>query len=233
MKKLIIAVLLSLPLGLLLVTVMSGKAQADEAVQCPTQYGAQYGQAPCPANLQVNKLVRNPITGVFVENLLRGDAAYSPRSEIIYELRITNSSNTDFDSVQVTDTVEPELTNPRVVDPSLVETIETPDKQTLRFVIRHLKASETRSILIKAEVVSGVSVAQGDDRKCEITNFVKVETSGQQPDEDTADLCVILPGAGEVLGAKAIPEAGVSDVLPLVPFMGMGISGIALFLKRK
>lgn len=219
--------------GILAAGVLSGTASADE-VLCPTVYGAtQYGTTTCPQNLVVNKLVRNPITGSYVENLLDGDAAYSPRSEVIYEVRITNSSNTDFDRVQVEDTVEAELRNPRVVDVSQVETIETPDQQTLRFVVRNVKAGETRTVLVKAEVVSDVKVEAGKSRKCEITNKVKVETSNQQPDEDTADLCVVTPGAEEVLGAVTLPKAGLADLGPMLPFMGMTITGIALFIKKK
>lgn len=219
--------------GILAMGVLSTAASADE-VLCPTQYGStQYGTTPCPQNLVVNKLVRNPITGSFVENLLDGDAAYSPRSEVIYEVRITNSSNTDFDRVQVQDNVESELRNPRVVDTSQVETIETPDQQTLRFVVRNVKAGETRTVLVKAEVVSDVKVEAGKSRKCEITNKVKVEASNQQPDEDSADLCVVTPGTQEVLGAVTLPKAGLADLGPMLPFMGLTITGIALFMKRK
>ncbi len=219
--------------GILAAGVLSGTAYADE-VLCPTQYGStQYGTTPCPQNLVVNKLVRNPITGSYVENLLEGDAAYSPRSEVVYEVRVTNSSNTDFDRVQVQDTVEAELKNPRVVDVSQVETIETPDQQTLRFVVRNVKAGETRTVLVKAEVVSDVRVESGKSRKCEITNKVKVEASGQQPDEDTADLCVVPPTSPEVLGAVTLPKAGLEDITPMLPFAGLAFTGIALFIKKK
>lgn len=218
--------------GIVAATVLAVQAQAQ--TPCPTQYGGtSYGSAPCPQNLVVNKLVRNPITGSFVENLLEGDAAYSPRSEVIYELKITNSGNTDFDRVQVQDTVEAELRNPRLVDVTQVEVIETPDQQTLRFVIRSLKAGETRSVMVKAEVVDGVTVPEGKSRKCEVTNTVRVETSGQQPDDDTADLCIVPPGTEEILGAKSLPQAGLSDVAPMLPFAGLALTGIALFIKRK
>lgn len=229
MKRFIIAILLSLPLGLLLVTVMSGKIMADEAIQCPTQYGgAQYGTTPCPQNLAVNKLVRNPITGFFVENLLRGDATYSPGSEVVYELKIFNSSNQSFDTVTITDTVEPELKDPRLVDPSQAVNVSNPDNRTLKFDVKDLKAGETRTIKVKATVVDTVTPPTGDDKKCEVTNKVRVETAGQQPDEDTADLCIQV----SVLGKVSLPEAGIADYLPLLPFAGMSITGIALFLKR-
>ncbi|MEK7165517.1 MAG: hypothetical protein AAB874_01770 [Patescibacteria group bacterium] len=232
MNKFIISTLFSLPLGLALVMFAVTHVSA-ETICNTTQYGGtQYGGTSCPQNLVVNKLVRNPITGVYVENLLSGDAAYSPRSEVVYELRITNSGSSDFDRVQVEDRVESELVNPKPVEPGIVETIEYPNKQTVRFVIRNLKSGETRSVLVKAEVVS--DVATGDqNRKCEVTNTVRVEAANQQPDEDSADLCIVTPQTPQVLGAKGLPEAGISDYLPLVPFMGMGLTGIMLILKKK
>lgn len=228
MKKLILSALLSLPLGLVLVMLFAGKASAD--VQCPAQYGsAQYGTVSCPANLQINKLVRNPITGFFVENLLRGDATYSPKSEVVYELKIFNSSNQSFDTVTVTDTVEAELKDPRLVDPNQAVNVSNPDNRTLKFDIKNLAAGETRTILVKATVVDTVTPPAGDDKKCEVTNKVRVEAEGQQPDEDSADLCIQV----QVLGKVSLPEAGIADYLPLLPFAGMSITGIALFMKRK
>lgn len=215
-----------------LVVVFASVAKADNGqTPCPTQYGSgQYGNTPCPQNVSVNKQIRNPITGAYVENLLSGDATYSPRSEVVYSLKISNSSNATMSSVLVTDTLPQELKDGKVVDPNqVVEENYNGSSRVLTFKINDLKAGETRDIVIKATVVDSIQAPEGKDKKCEVKNHVKVEAAGQTGDEDTAELCIQT----QVLGKSTLPKAGVEDVLPMLPFMGMGISGVMLLLKKK
>lgn len=204
-----------------------------EAETCTTQYGnGQYGTTTCvPTDLSVDKQVRNPITGVFVENLLSGDATYSPNSEVTYLLRIHNSSNQDFATVQVTDTVPDTMINPKVDEPDQdkVRDVKNPDNRTLVFVLKDtLKAGETREVKVKA-MVRDVSVFPKDKSLvCDITNKSQV-TAEDRSDEDTASLCVTK----DVLGVTTLPQAGPEDYLPLLPFVGMGITGMALIFKRR
>lgn len=204
-----------------------------QAETCTTQYGnGQYGTTTCvPTDLSVDKQVRNPITGVFVENLLSGDATYSPNSEVTYLLRIHNSSNQDFATVQVTDAVPDTMVNPKVdeSDQDKVRDVKNPDNRTLVFVLKDtLKAGETREIKVKA-MVRDVSVFPKDKSLiCDVTNKAQV-TAEDRSDEDTASLCVTK----DVLGVTTLPSAGPEDYLPLLPFVGMGITGMALIFKRK
>ena len=232
----LVSFLSALILAFVVLFAVVGSASADTGasptpVPCPTQYGSgQYGGAPCPQNLTVNKQVRNPITGTYVENLLAGDATYSLKSEVVYSLKITNTSSASMSSVLVTDTLPAELKDAKVVDATRVtEEKYDASNRKLTFKLSGLGAGETRDILVKATVIDSVSVESGKDKKCEVKNYVKVETTGVNPDEDTAELCIQT----QVLGKTTLPSAGVEDVLPLVPFMGMGLTGIGLFLKRK
>lgn len=204
-----------------------------EAETCTTQYGnGQYGTTTCvPTDLSVDKQVSNPITGVFVENLLSGDATHSPNSEVTYLLRILNSSNQDFTTVQVTDTVPDTMINPKVdeSDQNKVRDVKNPDNRTLVFVLKDtLKAGEPREVKVKA-MVRDVSVFPKDKSLiCDVTNKARVAAEDRS-DEDTSSLCVTK----DVLGVTTLPSAGPEDYLPLLPFVGMGITGMALIFKRK
>src|SRR3989344_8963876 len=133
MNKRIVFSLLTILLGA--VAIMAAKSVYADS--CPTQYGnGQYGTTACPpTDLVIDKKVRNPITGVFVENLLSGDATYSPGSEVSFHLKITNSGNQNFATVQVTDRLPDRLVNPKVDEPDLskVRDVKNPDSKTLVF----------------------------------------------------------------------------------------------------
>ncbi len=104
MKKQVISALLGTAAGILMVLIT---AKFASSVECTTQYGnGQYGEEVCvPTEIAVDKQVRNPVTGVFVENLLAGDASYSPGSEVVYKLVIKNNDTVDFSEVFVKDTL--------------------------------------------------------------------------------------------------------------------------------
>ena len=200
-------------------TFQAPKALAD----CATPYGP-YGTQNCPPenDLKVDKKVKNPITGVFVDNLGSGDASYSPKSEVIYSLKISNTGSHDFSTVSVTDTLPEQLNQGKVVDSgSVIE--ESDSDTTVSFKIKDLKAGESREIQVKA-VVKDMSA---QDKVCGVKNKVRVEAEGRS-DEDTAEPCIQT----NVLGKTTLPQAGVADYLPLVPFLGLAITGMMLVFKR-
>lgn len=209
--------------ALALVITLQTAASAVSAQAC-----GQYGTSACPpTDLTINKQVRNPITGVFVENLVDGDAAYSPNTTATYMLKITNSGNTTFNTVQVTDTVPDKMTNPKVSDSDKdkVTNVTNPDNRTITFVLKDaLRAGETREV--KIEVTIGTNF--GSVKTCSLVNTARV-TADDRSNSDSAALCVIT----SVSGSTTLPKAGPEDYLPLLPFLGTGITGLALFLKRR
>lgn len=209
-------------------------APATYADTCTTQYGnGQYGTTCVPTDLTIDKKVRNPITGVYVDNLLAGDAAYSPAGEVTYSLEIHNASNQDFTTVQVTDHVEDRLVNPKVDEPdqNLVTNVRNPDERTLIFVLKDtLHAGESRTVHVKSTVVSTFPADKtlfcGTQDHLQNNSDV---TASDRHDQDSASICVVT----NILGVTTLPTAGPEDYLPLLPFAGMGFAGIALFLKKK
>ena len=68
--------------------------QPAYADTCTTQYG---GTTTCvPTDLTINKLVKHPTSGVFVENLTASDTPYSAGSDVLFKLTIKNGSGETF-----------------------------------------------------------------------------------------------------------------------------------------
>ncbi len=217
---------------IILTTFIIGLAAPNQAISadCTTPYGG-YGETCVPTQISVNKQVRNPITGVFVENLLSGDAAYSPGSEVTYKLTIYNNDTVSFGEVFVKDTLPEQLKDGRVSDDNKDQVTDqnyNASTRELTFKIHDLKAGEGREIKVVAIVKDASNFDKNQSIFCNIENKARVEAEGQS-NEDTAKLCVQT----EVLGTTTLPQAGPEDYLPLLPFLTMGITGIALFIKKK
>lgn len=182
------------------------------AQSCSGQY-----QAACPpTDVVINKLVKNPSTNLFVENLTDSDAMYSVGSDVHFQLRITNTAGRDFSSVKVKDTFPEYMTfesGPGTYDASA---------RTLTFSLDNLKSGETRTVELLGKVTSSVPRL---DTFCE-TNWASVQAEDRS-DDDSAQFCVTT----KVLGAATLPVAGFDDWMVMVPFFAIGLIGF-LTIRR-
>ncbi|MBI3956235.1 DUF11 domain-containing protein [Candidatus Gottesmanbacteria bacterium] len=198
-----------------LITYRLSLAPKALAQSCTNQYGASV--ACQPVDLTVNKQVKHPTGGVFVENIVASDTPYSPGSEVLYRLVIRNASGETHNPVTVTDQLPPEHTF--VSGPG---TYSTPGKPggNLTFTLENVIAGETRTV----EVL--VKVEPKTPTKCDIVNTAKV-TSPARPngDSDTVNICVSTV-------APTLPVAGFDDLLLILPFVGTAIGGLALLKKK-
>jgi len=197
---------------------MAPVAHAYDNDNCTNQYGTSI---ECPTNkVVVNKKVRYPTnTNLFVENLTSNDTAYSPNSEVEYDIAVTNTSTTDYATVTVIDYF-----------PSQVVFVSGPGRyeassNKLTYEISNLKAGQTvhDRVLVK---VKDISVFP-QDLTCEVTNKVTVTAPENQSDEDTANLCVQT----KVLGVSTLPVAGFEDYAYMIPFIGLAIIGSGILAK--
>lgn len=184
------------------------------AQSCTNQYGAAV--ACPPVDLTVNKQVKHPTSGVFVENILSTDTPYSPGSEVLYRLVVRNASGETMNPITVTDSLPAELTF--VAGPG---TYSTPGKPggTLTFTLENVIAGEMRTV----EVL--VKVEPTTPTKCDIVNTARV-TSPARPngDDDTVSICVSR-------AAPTLPVAGFDDILLVLPFVGTALGGLAILRK--
>lgn len=193
-------------------------------------YADQYGEEEeQPQDIVIDKEVKDPITGAWVENLLAGDNTYSPTAEVHYQLIIHNSGERDFAEVKVTDTIPSQAKDARVADIHKSKTQEEKfENGVLTFKILDLKVDETETIEVISNLKDASAFDKSQDPQCDITNYAKAEAD-DEADEDKAKICVQF---GEVLGVTTLPSAGPEDYLPLLPFLLIGIYGIKLLLKR-
>lgn len=186
------------------------------AQTCTTQYG---GTTTCVASdLTINKQVKHPTSGVFVENLGVSDTPFGPGSDVLFRLTIRNGSGETFNPVTVKDVLPEHLTfvsGPGTYDSST---------RTLTFTLTNLIAGETRTQEIMAKVVS--TLPQDKSMICE-QNYAEVSALNRK-DNDTSQVCM----ASKVLGSTTLPVAGFDDLLLILPFVGTAIGGLAMLRKK-
>ena len=187
------------------------------AQSCTTQYG---GTTTCVStNLTINKQVKNPATGNFVENLGSSDPTFSVNGEAHFRLIIKNNSNQSFSTVTVKDIFPKELTfeaGPGTFDKGT---------NTLTFPLDNLNAGESRTVELLATVDPN-KVNKDRSISC-VVNTAQVNAQNRS-DQDTAQLCIQM----NILGATTLPIAGFNDFALLLPFAGLGLTGLVLLAKR-
>ncbi len=205
-------IFLSLISGVALLFCVTKPVLAD---YCTTQYGNQTCR---PSDLLINKEVQNPVTGNFVDNLSSSDPTFAPGSNVTFLLTIQNVSGQTFDPVVVNDVLPSYLTF--VSGPGTYNSTNN----TLTFTLNNLIAGETRNYQITTKVLP-TSIS-----------FVCVNNYAEARDDivgrfnsDTAQFCIRTTN---VLSATTLPVAGNNDLLLLLPFAGVGLTGVALLKKK-
>ncbi len=193
------------------------------AQECTTQYG---GTVVCPpVDLTINKQVAQPVTQtkggtasapVFVENL-GTNQPFGPGAEVLYRLVVKNTGSVTLNPVTVRDVLPAYLT--------FVSGAGSYDanSRTLTMTLDNLTAGESRTIDFVAKVVPATQFPTGQNTFC-VTNYADVR-SGNRFDDDTAQACL--------QAAPYLPVAGFNDFALLLPFAGVGLSGLALIKRKK
>jgi len=212
-------------------------ASAASALATSVTYGG-YG-APCEpiygggetcvskGFLILNKTVKNPTTGGFVDNLSQTtDPKFGPSQDVTFKLTIVNTGGQNFSEVSVTDIL-----------PSYLDFISGPgtfDSNTkkLTFKITNLGAGESRTETIVARV-SG-SVPTDPAVNCVINHAKAVSDVNEA--SDISQVCLqntTTKGGFQVLGTPTVKQTPATgpEMLPLFGLIPAGISG--LFLRRK
>lgn len=222
MKKLITTAFLSL------VAFVFAFAKPAFADGCGSQSGTYGGNNCPPDDLIINKQVFNPVTKLFVENIMASDNAnYSRGSEVQFRVTVMNASGETFNPVTVTDTLPPYLAF--VAGPGIYDKPGQPGGK-LTVKLENVIAGETRSFEILTKVAGDKMLFPANQPLvCQVKNVARASVSVRPEKEDIAEFCI----QNQVLGASALPVAGFDDLLLLVPFAGLGLSGIALLRRAR
>ncbi len=199
---------LAISLGVLSIFFAGSQVKSRE---CQKLYG---GGEICPkGEVMIDKLVWNVPGAVYVDNLGVNDYKYSVDQEVMFKLKVKNTSSVFIDKVDVFDFL-----------PEQVEYLEGPgtyDKNTreVRFEARDFDAGEVQEFYVKAKVKSNENVCPVNKAEARIA---------ENTDSDTSQFCI-----GKPVVAK-LPEAGPADSLMILLSSGMaGFAGLKLIKKSK
>jgi len=196
-------------------------------------YGS-YGTSTNPTiELTVNKLVQNPLTGLFVENLGATDPNFSPSATVTYRLVVRNSGTTTVEHPIVQDTLPQYLTFVSATDETGAKITGDYNNTTrvITFRFDRMTAGQTKTIDIRATVAPRSAFPNENNRFC-VTNLVTVDSEDTGSDDDRADMCI---STGTI---EYLPVAGFGDMATAIPFASLGglgviLTGLGLKLKKK
>jgi len=181
-------------------------ADAQAAVRCEQQYGGEV----CikTGELQINKVVLDPVNQRFVDNLDITDHKFAPGEEVVFQLRIKNVGDATLDKVTVSDTL-----------PFFLRL----SSGSLSFEITDLTSGETEEREIKARVVEEGNLPQNQNVVCDV-NIAEAQ-AGDRHDKDTAKVCA----AKKVAAVTVLPPTGFSGLtLSLVLSAVTAMMGVVL-----
>jgi len=213
-NKILLIILLA---GLILT--LSNKAVL---ARCEQQYGG--GETCYEGELRLDKVVKNPSTGTYVDNLFSSDPNFSADQEVWFKLNIKNTGSDDLDNVEVKDKF-----------PSYVLFVSGPGNwndsdKTLAWTIDHLSPGESKDYEIKGQIVSEGSLPTDSGTYC-VTNYGEAKKDNKSA-SDTSQLCITK----KVLGMAIMPPTGANLYLIislLLVTFSFGIIFRKQFLKSK
>lgn len=210
-----------LPLTLAAVLIVVSPSEAS--VTCENIYG---GGQTCVSKgaIDIDKKVRDPKTGSFVDNLFVSESKHRAGDQVIFEIKVTNTGDATLSSVEVKDII-PQYTT-FVSGPGSFDA----NTKTLTYVLNDLKAKESRTDKLVVKV-------NNEGNFCVVNQ--SIASSEGMSDQDNAQFCIekvtITKGGLPVQPPPKIyqtPPTG-PEMLPLIGLIPAGLAGILLRHRAK
>lgn len=189
---------------------------ADTSNNCGTIYGGQCTSS----SLTINKTVKNPVTGEFVDTLGSNSPHFLPSQTVNFRLHVQNTSNTDLNGIQVQDKF-----------PDFLDFVSGPgtfdnNTRALTFTLDNLKTGEFRDIDVTGKVKSGSNLPN-TNLTC-VTNYAQASKDNQSS-SDTAVFCI----ENQILApVQELPKTGPASTM-LILFGSVFMLAISAFLYKK
>lgn len=182
-------------------------------------YG-QYGGVTQQGKVLVDKLVRHPQNGNYVDNLGLNDPMFSAEASVFFRIMVENTGNATLEEIKVIDYL------PVYLQYVSGGTYDSASRE-IRFSFANVAPGERRSTILQAKVYSLSQLPVEKTVLCPV-NKVMAYSDQDGSDEDTAQLCI----KKKPMVSKEAPKAG--DPIGLL--MGLGslttlVGGLKL--KRK
>lgn len=203
---------------------------------CQPIYG---GGQTCLQNntILINKMVQNPETKGFVDNLSTNDARFSPGQSVLFQLIVTNTGSATLEKTTVTDTF------PQFISFVSGDGIFDSKTNTFSFTVNTLLANESRTFTVSGRVASFSNLPQGIT--C-VINLASATTNNNQVSRDNSQLCIQTTATVTQTPSQVTTKGGLfvqssptintapatgPEMLPLLALIPSGIGG--LLLRRK
>ena len=196
---------------------------------CTFNTFAQYGEEITPSrSILVDKMVgkvtvnKGGVDIEYVDNLSSSDPRFKPNDEIMFKIRIKNTSNVKFSDVEFKDYV-----------PSYLEPLEGPgsyDQNTgiISFNAEDFEVDEEKIYYMKMKILSQDRLPSDKGLFC-FKNKARAEAdNGNIADEDTAQLCV----EKQIGQVAETPSAGPEFSLALLALQS-GALLVGLQIKKR
>lgn len=198
---------------------------ADYGVNCQTQYGVS--NCPTTTSIVVNKMVQDPATKQYVDNLGASDSKYSASSVVPFRIVVTNTGNVTTNKLTLTDTI-----------PSYTSINGKGSSNPLYFTIDSLSPNESKTFDFTIQVVSDDQLPIDQNLIC-VTNKVDANTTNAAA-HDESSFCIShnLPTTKggipvyPTTPTKTTPKTG-PEMLAIIGLIPSGIAGIIMRRKNK
>lgn len=220
MNKIVFKLFALLATLVLLVSIKTTLVSADGAYGggCVPVYGGGV-QCPRPGQVLLDKKVRNPSTGVFVDNLGLSDPRYRPAWIVTFRIFVKNPGDELLQNVTVTDQL------PQFIDYMSGPGSYDSKSRILTFNVSNLAGGTTQTYDIKARVALQAVLPAEKSVVCPV-NVVDAASDGQK-DHDEAQFCV-----EKELVVPTVPKAGPEHWLLSIGGLGTTLI-VGLYLKKK
>lgn len=188
-----------------------------------SQYGVYGGGVS--KSIVIDKSIFNPNqtkggSNEYVDNFYSIDYKFSPNREIIFRLKVKNTSDTTLYGITVKDFV------PSYLQPTQYVGDYNSDNRTISFNAGDFGVNEEKTYTLKFKILSQDKLPNETGIMCP-TN--KAEASNNEVyDEDTAQFCI----EKQVVGVKEVPAAGPELGLGLLALQGLGL-GTGIWLRKR
>jgi len=171
-----------------------------------------YGEVAPTVQILIDKKIKNPESGDYVDNLGVNDYHFAPGEEIRFKIQVKNTGETTFGKIEVKDYL-----------PEYVELVS--GKTEIEY--QDLKSDESYEFELLVKVVSAEKIPDDQMVYC-VINKATVKANDQS-DEDTAQLCI----EKKVLGVAVQPEVGANLLVLGLGFLGISALGILLKVRER
>jgi len=180
-------------------------------------YG-QYGGETAQGKVLVDKLVRNPQTGEYVDNLGLSDPKYFAENAVFFKIVVQNTGSSTLSSIKVEDILPPYVSYVSGGDYNEHSRITV-------FTFKEVQPGERRSEILQVKAYPEVKLPGAKTIVCP-TNKVIAYSVEDGTDEDTAQFCIEKRPM-----ASRVPETG--DPMGLALAIGAIPTLFAGFKLRK